>query len=156
MMNEKIAELIKKKENHYDTRVLRVYYGEGSSSSKFEELIDLHTKVYSDQGFRAYLEGVDNELLDGFTREDLLEYIDSYPVKQDGMCFFADKRSFEDNTLVCVNLQDDGEERDPPAKTSFRVRPEDIWSPQNNLSIANCSFEEMLETCDEDGILLPQ
>ena len=40
---------------------------------------------------------------------------------------------------------------DEPGRT-FRVIPSEMWSVENNLSIANMDFAEFADAVDEDGV----
>jgi hypothetical protein len=53
--------------------------------------------------------------------------------------------SHPDQPILVVDLQDE------PGR-SFRVIPSEMWSVENNLSMANMGFEEFADAVDADGI----
>ena len=69
--------------------------------------------------------------------------------KGSGQTFmFIDDRivlSHSEHPILVVDLYDE------PGRT-FRVIPSEMWSIENNLSIANMEFHEFADNVDRDGI----
>jgi len=51
--------------------------------------------------------------------------------------------SAAEHLVLCISLHGEG---------SFRVPPNELWSVENNLSLANMDFEEFAEAVDTDGV----
>lgn len=97
---------------------------------------------------QAVLTPVDDREFDGWTVDMLLDLdVDS------GYLFAADARTFADpERPILVLNTDQAEDDDPEEPTSFRVIPEQLASVENNLSIANLSFIDYVESADTDGV----
>lgn len=63
------------------------------------------------------------------------------------VAFVADAQTFSDveRPMLVVNLNDQ------PGRT-FRVIPREMWSVENNLSIANMDYDDFAEHTDADGV----
>lgn len=61
--------------------------------------------------------------------------------------FVADDRAMNDpdHPILCVSADD-------AVVASFRVVPEEIWAPENNLRIANLDFEDFVNATDAGGV----
>jgi hypothetical protein len=68
------------------------------------------------------------------------------PRSDHGLVIIADGWTLHDpeHTLLCV---------DPLTLKSLRVIPSELWSIENNLSLANLDWPDFLEAADEDGVL---
>jgi len=55
-----------------------------------------------------------------------------------------------DRPIQVVNLYD--YRAGPRSGDTFRVIPSEMWSVQNNLSLANMDWAEFADSTDEDGI----
>jgi len=117
---------------------------EFSDDSAWKKLIDA-VQEPSEEGFLAQFELVNDIAFEGLTVDQLL----TLATKDNGHCFIciADCDTFTTPELP-VLVMDLYEE---PGRT-FRVIPKEIWSVENNLSIANMDFCEFADNCDSDGI----
>ncbi len=95
--------------------------------------------------FRASVDFLDDRRFEAFRVEELLSSIPrDYPHT---FLFVVDHMalSHPDQPILAVDL--DAE----PGRT-FRVIPSEMWSVENNLSIANMDFAEFADAVDRDGI----
>jgi hypothetical protein len=93
--------------------------------------------------FRAYITFVSDLAFKGITVEEVVEH-----VKKDvGFLFIVDDMtiSHEEHPILVVDLLDE------PGRT-FRVIPSEMWSVENNLSLANMSFWEFADCTDDHGV----
>lgn len=95
-------------------------------------------------GFKAYIEVIDHADYSGASVSDLLTKTSDYKYN---FLFIADSTTLSqaEHPILCVDLGD------VPGR-SFRVIPSELWSVENNLSIANMDYEEFFESTDPDGI----
>jgi hypothetical protein len=95
--------------------------------------------------FRAYVDFVSDPAYDGLTPAQLLAL--SPPGSTHTFVFVVDRiaLSHPDRPIQVVDLYTE------PGR-AFRVIPSEMWSVENNLSIANLNFEEFAESADRDGI----
>ncbi|HEX4205030.1 MAG TPA: hypothetical protein VHZ51_12710 [Ktedonobacteraceae bacterium] len=93
--------------------------------------------------FRAYVTFVSDSAFKGITVEEVVERAE----KDVGFVFIVDDVtiSHEEHPILVVDLFDE------PGRT-FRVIPSEMWSVENNLSIANMFFWEFADGTDDDGI----
>ena len=94
---------------------------------------------------RAYVDFVSDPAYDGLTAERLAALA---PEDHDRtFAFVVDRVALEhpEHPILVVDLYDE------PGRT-FRVIPSQVWSVENNLSIANMDFEEFAEAVDGDGV----
>lgn len=99
----------------------------------------------SEEGFTASLECVSDPAFDGLSIERLLA-----SVLHGGdrvVAFFADRTTLTDpeRPILVVDLHDE------PGRT-FRVIPREVWSVENNLSIANMDYRDFLDSVGADGV----
>jgi len=107
--------------------------------------------------FMAYVEFVDDRAYEGLTASGLLEIV---PDEADvTFAFLVDALTLthSDRPILVVKLYDyvEGladEGKRPLYGATFRVVPAEMWSVQNNLSIANMDWEEFADNVDDDGI----
>jgi hypothetical protein len=61
--------------------------------------------------------------------------------------FVADDRAMNDpeHPILCVSADD-------AVVATFRVVPEEIWAPENNLRIANLDFADFANAADAGGV----
>ncbi|HEX4204094.1 MAG TPA: hypothetical protein VHZ51_07820, partial [Ktedonobacteraceae bacterium] len=93
--------------------------------------------------FRAYVTFVSDRAFERITVEKVVAR-----VKKDvGFLFIVDDMtiSHKEHPILVVDL------RNEPGRT-FRVIPSEMWSVENNLSIANLSFWEFANSADDDGV----
>lgn len=96
-------------------------------------------------GFSANLKVIDNPNNENLSIDQIIKSLpEGHPFD---ILFVADSLTFtqSDNTVLCVDLFDE------PGRF-FRVIPSELWSVENNLSIANMDYLDFYENCDENGI----
>jgi hypothetical protein len=96
-------------------------------------------------GFRANLNIVDDRRFDRLTIEQLLALAPKDP--ESTFLFLVDSVTLESpgHPVLVVDL---GEQ---PGRF-FRVIPRQMWAVQNNLVIANASWEDFADAVDADGV----
>jgi hypothetical protein len=94
--------------------------------------------------FRAYVDFVSDPGFDGLTAEQLVALP---PGSFRAFMFVADQMalSHPDHPILVVDLSDE------PGRT-FRVIPSEMWSVENNLSLANLDFRGFAKSVDQDGV----
>ena len=98
----------------------------------------------TDEGFRAYVELVDDPSFDGLTAEEIrAAAVGDYPY---GFLIVADAETIAspEHPVLVVDLVHE------PGR-SFRAIPSMVQSIDNNLTIANMDFFEFADNVDEDG-----
>jgi hypothetical protein len=95
--------------------------------------------------FKADVEFVSDPEFAGLDARQLPAAASEDPLR--GFAFLVDHvaLSHPDQPILVVDLQDE------PGR-SFRVIPSEMWSVENNLSLANMGFEEFADEVDADGI----
>jgi hypothetical protein len=112
--------------------------------------------------FYAYVQYVSDAKYDGVPCNDLVRMLpETYP---GGLLFIVDQRTLneKDHPILVVEFARPGAgEKDSARRPSdtpegdirmFRAIPSTIQSIQNNLSIANMSFDEFARHIDDDGV----
>ncbi|GAC1319084.1 MAG: hypothetical protein NVSMB22_01700 [Chloroflexota bacterium] len=96
--------------------------------------------------FRAYVSFVDDPAFDGLGISDLSALGRRGPFR--GFIFVVDRVALTDaeHPILVLDLVDE------PGRT-FRVVPREMWSVENNLSIANMDFSDFADSTDPDGVL---
>ena len=94
-------------------------------------------------GFRANVEPVSDPEFDGVTWEAVKAAV---PANSVAVIFIADSTALTspDNPIMVVDLLDS----EPP----FRCIPSELWNVDNNLNIANMSWEDFASALDENGV----
>jgi hypothetical protein len=102
-------------------------------------------QVPSEEGFQAQLDCVSDPLYSGLTVAQLVAL--AHKNGNHSFAFVADRIAFTDpeRTVIVVDL------RREPGRT-FRVIPREMWSVENNLSVANMDFGEFADSVDPDGV----
>ena len=97
------------------------------------------------EGFRANLNIIDDRRFDQLTIPQLLALVPKDP--ESTFLFLADSVTLEspEHPVLVVDLWEQ------PGRT-FRVIPRQMWAVQNNLVIANASWEDFADLVDADGI----
>jgi hypothetical protein len=112
-----------------------------SNEIAWRALVHEASQGYEDD-FRANLHFVDDKSFDGTEPVDIASAAKStgHPV-----LFVADGTTLSnaEHLVLCISLHGLG---------SFRVPPNELWSIENNLSLANMDFEEFAEAVDPDGV----
>jgi hypothetical protein len=99
----------------------------------------------SPEGWRAYVDIVDDPGFDGFTAERVIEAVtEDYRY---GFLLIVDAVAL-DTALQAVLVVDLSDE---PGR-SFRALPSEVQSIENNLSLANMDFVEFAESVGPDGV----
>lgn len=100
-------------------------------------------QAQSSDGFQANLQLVENEHFDGASIEQIGAAARStdHPV-----VFIADAVAIgrEDKPILCINAS--------APERMFRVGPSELWSVENNLSLANLDFDDYADAVATDGV----
>lgn len=102
----------------------------------------------SEDGFRAYVVCINDPAYDGLTVEQLIALApQGEQCGQHTFAFIADQTTFThpEQSILVVDLFE------APGRT-FRVIPREMWSVENNLSIANMDYSEFADDADADGV----
>ena len=123
------------------TLLLRSDYSDDAAWANLCRLVDA---PYTD-GFRAYLTFVNEPELVGKSIEDLVGLVESGGYHS--FFFVADREAIQgpEHAVIAVDLH---EQRG----RTFRVIPAQMWSVENNLSLANMDFSEFVEHVDAAGV----
>ncbi len=121
-----------------DTPLVRLCFSEDAAWLRLLGEIERE----NDDGFRAWVQVVERPDLGGNSVEDWAQLAQECGFR---LVIFADERAqVGDGTLLCVNPKSPSQ--------SFRCPPDHLWSPENNLSLANMDFEEFVTASDAGGI----
>ncbi|WP_045743626.1 DUF6924 domain-containing protein [Actinoplanes rectilineatus] len=117
-------------------------------------------------GFTASFEVVDDPAYDGVTPARLLTLVPADP--KQSFVLVADELALAhpEFPILVVNLDDDedddddededgdDEEQGPGSRygTTFRVVAAELWSVENNLSLANMDWDDFADNVEGDGI----
>ena len=103
------------------------------------------TRQPSTEGFTASLECVSDPAFDGLSIDQLVGACRQGDVRR--FAFVADRATLTDpeRPILVVDLHDE------PGRT-FRVIPRELWSVENNLSIANMDFRDFADSVGADGV----
>ncbi len=95
-------------------------------------------------GFQAAVECIDASECEGLTPETIRSVLP--PAYQTSVVFLVDARTVAqpDHPVLVVDLSE--------GVRTFRVIPSEAWAVENNLRIANMSFEDFAEVLDDDGV----
>lgn len=117
-----------------------------SNNAAWKALCEAVAEPSEDEGFQAYFDFISDPQYDGLTIEQLIA-IAPQGGDHSFVCI-ADHRAQSDpeQPVLVVDLYDE------PGRV-FRVIPREIWSVENNLSIANMDFYSFADSCDPDGVL---
>ena len=115
-----------------------------SDQKRWEDALSVVLKENED-GFRAYVDVVDDNAWDGVIWEQIrqaaLEAND-----QAAVLFIIDRAALEPGYPVKV-IDLDEESRKP-----FRCIARELWGVENNLNISNMDWEQFAECTDDDGV----
>ena len=97
-------------------------------------------------GFQANVEFVEDRKYSGLTADRVLEIFPEG--SNQTFVFLADSETISnpEHPVLCIDLFDE-------RGRTFRVVPSQMWSVENNLSIANMDFAEFADIVDADGVL---
>jgi len=121
--------------------LLRTDYSDHAAWAELQRLVEA---PYED-GFRAYLTFVDAPELGGKGLEELMTLVEGSGYRS--FFFVADSEAIAgaDHSVLVVDLVDQ-------RGRNFRVIPSQMWSVENNLSLANMDFSDFAESTDPDGV----
>ena len=95
----------------------------------------------NEDGFRAWMETYEDRRLDGQDPMGLIGLLAEVPA----VLVVVDRFCLEHPEHAALVI-------DASSRRSLRVIPSEMWSIENNLSIANMDFEEFYESRDHDGV----
>lgn len=95
--------------------------------------------------FQAYVDFVSDPTYDGITVKQLLSLISKNSKHKFIFVVDHEALSHPDKPILVIDLLKE------PGRT-FRVIPSEMWSVENNLSIANMDFADFANSVDSDGI----
>lgn len=124
-----------------DAIVLRTDY---SDDAVWRAVCDAISAPSPGDGFLANVSFVDDRAYEGATPEDLVAgATGSYRT----FMFVVDAIAIggAEHAVLVIDLADQ------PGRT-FRVVPSEMWSVENNLSLANMDFDDFASSVDADGI----
>ena len=127
-----------------------------TSDDAWQRVADEATRENED-GFRAYAEPVSDPAFDGASWETVKAAV---PANSSGasVLFIADSISFSspDHPILIVDLVDTflsvEEFPEIAGRSPFRCIPSELWSVDNNLNIANMSWEDFAGVAGDDGV----
>jgi uncharacterized protein DUF6924 len=124
-----------------NTLLLRSDY---SDDAAWKELCRL-VEVPSEDDFRANLTFVEHPEMDGKSVAELMAVVEGGEYRS--FFFVADQEAIHgrEHPVLVVDLADQ-------RGRTFRVVPTQMWSVENNLSLANMDFEEFAESVDSEGV----
>lgn len=113
-----------------------------ADASAWEELVE-EARTPSADGFLANLQVISEEEFKSAGAEELGK---SAAATDHSVVFIADELTMThpDRPILCVDVF--------APERKFRVIPSELWSVENNLSLANMDFEEFADATGADGI----
>jgi tetratricopeptide (TPR) repeat protein len=96
-------------------------------------------------GFTANVDFVSDPQYDGLTAEQLLFVSATDSLRTFAFIIDRTALSHPDHPILVVDMHDE------PGRT-FRVIPSEMWTVENNLSIANMDFEDFTDALDQEGV----
>ena len=139
-----------KMSNSQDALVVRTDYSDEKTWSELCLAIERSSErlvKYSEglENYQDYIEYFEDPELNNLSVEQVLSLLPELVYR--GEIFIVDRESLShpDRPILVVDVYD------KPGRT-FRVVPNQMWSVDANLGIANMDFEEFAESVDEDGI----
>jgi hypothetical protein len=123
----------------------------------WDQVRDEATREYGPDGFCACVEPVSDPVWAGATWKAVKA---AAPTDDTGACvlFIADSITFAspEHSILVVDLEDKilsvAEFPEIADRTPFRCIPSALWGVENNLSIANLSWEDFADAVDDDGV----
>jgi len=125
-----------------DTECTPLVRTDFSSPSAWREVVDAVHRDWED-GFRARVSIIDDPAYAGWTAERLaaLPRVTCPPI-----LLVADSTTMThpERLVLCLDLSQ--------AQKTFRVILPQLWSVENNLSLANLDFEDFADSVDGEGV----
>ncbi|MDJ0395854.1 hypothetical protein QMK17_21280 [Rhodococcus sp. G-MC3] len=103
----------------------------------------------SDMDFAANITCIDNRVYDGLTVDGVLNLMGEPPPYY---IFLVDAETVRNPEMPIVTVYTGPDDPERPRGRTFRVIPTEMWSVENNLSLANMDFEDFADSTGEDGI----
>jgi len=140
--------------NHDVSLVIRTDFAHEPEWVRIQSAI---SEPQAEDGFLAYVQFVDDRAYEGLTPARLLEVVPDDANHSFAFLVDTSALTHPDQPILVVNLYDfveglDDEGKGPQYGATFRVVPSEMWSVQNNLSLANMDWEEFADSADADGI----
>ena len=128
-----------------DTEFTPLVRTDFSAKAAWRDVVDAVNREWED-GFRAYVSIIDDPHFDGWTIERLLA---APRAKRQAILLVADAKTMThaERLVLCVGLIGSGK--------PFRVILPELWSVENNLSLANMDYEDFTSATDGDDDLSP-
>ncbi len=125
-----------------DALVLRTDFSDESAWRSIRAAFDVPSPI---DGFLANLTCVEDRSFEAATVADLVAAAAAGQYRT--FMFVADSVTMRDadHPVLVIDLADE------PGRT-FRVIPSEMWSVENNLSLANMDFDEFADAIDAAGI----
>ncbi|WP_256127740.1 hypothetical protein [Arthrobacter sp. SDTb3-6] len=115
-----------------------------SDEERWEDALSVVLAENGD-GFRAYVDVVDDSVWDGVSWEQVRQAA----IKandQVSVLFIVDRAAMERGyPIQVIDLDDD-------ARQPFRCIASELWGVENNLNISNMDWEEFAGRTDDDGV----
>jgi hypothetical protein len=124
-----------------NTLLLRTDFSDDAMWNSLSEAVQMP----NEDGFKAFVDCVSDPDYNGLTIEQLVAL--SPKAGNRNFVFISDQITFtsSEQPVLVVDLSEE------PGRT-FRVIPSEMWSVENNLSIANMDYSEFADNADPDGI----
>ncbi|MEU8660303.1 DUF6924 domain-containing protein [Actinoplanes philippinensis] len=142
---------------HQNSGVSLVIRTDFAHPRAWEEIKAAIAEPQTEHGFTAFVAFVDDRAYEAVTASQLLERVPAND--HHAVAFLVDTKALTDpdRPILVVNLYDyveglEDQGRGPQYGATFRVVPSEMWSVQNNLTIANMDWEDFAGNVDADGI----
>ena len=125
--------------NTNDTPLIRTDF---SDEVVWKQLVESASEP-SEEGFLANLHFISEREFEGVAAEELGRWAAG---TNHAVLFVADQvtMTHPECPVICVDVL--------APNRMFRVIPSELWSAENNLSIANMDFDEFADSATDDGI----
>jgi hypothetical protein len=116
-----------------------------SNDAAWEKICNAIQEPQTGAGFRACVECISDESCLEATAADIVTYLPADPGRTFVFLVDAETLTHPDHPVLVVDLLE------APGR-SFRVIPSEAWGIENNLRLANVSFDEFSEVVGADGV----
>ena len=123
-----------------DTLVIRTDF---SDDAEWENVCAMIREPVGE--FRAYVEFVNDPVYDGLSIDQLPQLIS--PETAPAVLFIVDHKTIYEPESVVLAVDVASQ-----ASRTFRVTPSEMWSVENNLSLANMDWEDFAACTDDKGV----